>query len=207
MPPATGAPLFSQPTASRKAQRQPDGAWSKWRGRQQGHARRHGCDAASKFGAMPAKKAGIARAASRCTLLAAVASSIGSRPWQCPQEHANQARCLLVLFLAAWDHRSDGRHRAIGRTAGFRSRSVLLGFLGHLLVALFFGHKYSRWCLEIRLVEAMVSDKSTRWNDSAPGVPRARRTRLRGRPNCRTLSPHACFKGAIRGAYRWASPA
>ena len=73
---------------------------------------------------------------------------------------------LLVLVLAARDHRGDGRHGAVGRTAGLGSRSVLLGFLGQLLVALFFGHKFSRYRLEIRLVEAMVSDKSARRNDT-----------------------------------------
>ena len=147
-----------------------------------------------RHGAMPAQRSKRAGSAPRCKLLAAAASSMGTTPWQrpppgVPLQPAGRRPCgfLLVLFLAAWNHRSDGWHGAIGRAAGFRSRSVLLGFLGHLLVALFFGHKYSRWCLEIRLVERMVSDKSMRWNDrvraasgTEPPLPRACHARAPG---------------------------
>ena len=126
-----------------------------------------------------AKKEARAGSAPRCMLRAAAASSTGKTvaapvPGM-PLGPAGRRPCdfLLVLFLAARNHRSDGWHGTIGRTTGFRSRSVLLGFLGHLLVALFFGHKYSRCCLEIRLVERMVSDKSRRWNERARATPRA----------------------------------
>ena len=108
-------------------------------------------------------------------------------PWA--RAHASAARTgrwppsgLLVLVLAARNHRSDGRHGTVGRAAGLGGRSVLLGFLGHLLVALFFGHKFSRYRLEIRLVEVMVSDKSARWNDAR------RQPDARPRRTCRAFA-------------------
>lgn len=121
---------------------------------QQEHACRAGMHAACSV--QRAACRGVAKTATATRRRCRQARSTGSKP-----------TCfLLVLVLAARNHRGDGRHGAVGRTAGLGSRGVLLGFLGQLLVALFFGHKFSRYRLEIRLVEAMVSDKSARRNDT-----------------------------------------